>query len=354
MKKTSQWQKIKYLLSVYKELRRAARPRTLIGYKLIYSSLISVPIIGWGIIFGFDSLPFLNEVEISRNKTSIMFSVLSGSAFLFGAFLIGYDIRQEERQSRNSARLFIDGLPNMNQVFPETVLSAAERLLAREPITLGVKSNEIENQVEMYNAEAKVGLISRFVTHHGCQKLYIGGLARIPFLVGYGAMLRNASGITYFEKMHSKGGQWSLLDDEDDQIEVVVRNEQILANDDGAIGIALGMSTEVVSEQLPDALRGHTFFIDASGPIEKDKVKNQENLHAISTTIAKKIDSLSTKAEVKSIHLFLSVQSTMALEIGRRYQEGTQKPWVIYNYNAESFSYSWALRLSGQRLTIEL
>lgn len=353
MKKTSTWGKIKYLLNVYRELKKAARPKTIAGTRIIIFAIASSPIVSWGLVLVIESVPFLSEVEIVQNQKVIWSLFLNTLALVFGMGLIWYDIRQEERQSRKAALLIINGLPNMKQVFPKSILSAAEEMLAREPIELSFKSEDIKKQVEMYNAEAKVELISRFVTHHGCQKLYIGGLARVPFLVGYGAMLRNTSGVTYFEKMHSKGGEWCLLDDEDECIELFLREENISANDEGAVGIALGMSTEIVVEQLPTALQQHTLFIDASGSIKKDKVKNQANLQRISETVAQKIDVFSTKAEVNVIHLFLSVQSTLALEIGRRYQEGTQKPWIIHNYDPKQHCYPWALRLTGQVLTLE-
>ena len=46
------------------------------------------------------------------------------------------------------------------------------------------------------------------------------------------------------------------------------------------------------------------------------------------------------------IHLFLSVQSTLALDIGKRYQEGIHKNWVIHNFNANKGMYDWAIELS--------
>lgn len=36
----------------------------------------------------------------------------------------------------------------------------------------------------------------------------------------------------------------------------------------------------------------------------------------------------------------------LAIEIGRKYQEGTHKNWVIHNYDAHAGTYIWALELS--------
>lgn len=352
MQKTSIWEKIKFLINVYKELKKASRPRTVIGFRIIVVSLSFAPFVTWGIIMGFEQVPLLSEIAIAQNQMSIGTFILNCLAFIFGVGLILYDIHLEKNQSRKVARLVINGLPNMQQVFPDSILNTAEKLLAREPVTLSVKSDEPAVQVDMYNAESKVDMISRFVTHEGCQKLYVGGLARIPFLVGYGAMLRNISGITYFDKSHNNGN-WRLLDDEDINVELIFNDEQVTPNDNGEIGIALGMSTEVSARQLPDTLKEHTLFVVVTDGVGRNKVLNQENLHRLSKALSDKIDTLSSKEEVGSIHLFLSIQSTLALELGRRYQEGTHKDWVIYNYDAKQHCYPWALRLSGHSLKLE-
>ena len=46
------------------------------------------------------------------------------------------------------------------------------------------------------------------------------------------------------------------------------------------------------------------------------------------------------------MHLFLSIQSSLAIELGRCYQEGTHKNWVIHNFDAQAGEYNWAVELS--------
>jgi len=219
-------------------------------------------------------------------------------------------------------------------------------------VSLSVKSDDYTPQVAMYNAESQVDLVSRFVTHEGCNKLYVGGLARIPFLIGYGAMLRVVSNVTYFDKLHSDGS-WTLLDDEDSNIEVSFSDIDVPANDKGEIGLVLAMSTPIHSSQLPSRFNHSTYIAAVSGSVERNKVKNQDNLHRISNAILNKIDKLSSRADVKSIHLFFSIQSSLAIEIGRRYQEGTHKDWIIHNYDAKNHCYPWSLRLSRKLLAVE-
>jgi hypothetical protein len=61
------------------------------------------------------------------------------------------------------------------------------------------------------------------------------------------------------------------------------------------------------------------------------------------------IDRLSAP-ETKKVHLFLSIQSSLAIELGRCYQEVTHKNWVIHNFNAQASEYNWAVELSKSGL----
>jgi len=41
----------------------------------------------------------------------------------------------------------------------------------------------------------------------------------------------------------------------------------------------------------------------------------------------------------------------LALDIGRRYQEGMHKNWVIHNFDASKDKYNWAVELSKNGLS---
>lgn len=181
--------------------------------------------------------------------------------------------------------------------------------------------------------------------HQNCDKLYIGGLARIPFLVAYGKFLRNVSNIYYFDKINMSSN-WRLLDDEDLNINIKSSEQFPNANSDGDIGIALGFSTSIYNDHLPLSLRDSTLFVSPTTSPRRNLLLNQNNLHRLSDNLLSIIDELSARSTVKRIHLFLSVQSSFAIEIGRKFQEGVHKPWVIHNFNAELGHYEWALQLT--------
>ena len=346
--KSSVWSKIKWLVNVYRELRKNSYPLTTKGTKLMTRALISAPSTSLIIQFLIPEEYLISSINVTANEASFVVLAICILTWLLGLALIVYELRNVTNTARKSARVLITGLPGTSENFPNLILTKAEQRLAREAIELSLPESEDGQhsyQIERYNAELCVDLFKRFILHDDCNKLYIGGLARIPFLVSYGAFLRNVTAqITYFDKFH-RGGEWKLLDDEDNN--VVFSNFQLEApNSAGDVGLAIGFSTPISIEQLPDELKNHTAILQPKVFEDRNLIKNQENLQRISETVRSLIEELSRTPSSKRIHLFLSVQSTLAIELGRRFQEGTQCNWVIHNFDFESKSYNWALELS--------
>lgn len=115
----------------------------------------------------------------------------------------------------------------------------------------------------------------------------------------------------------------------------------------GDIGIAIGFTTPIQLTQLPEFIKEYTTIISSSVGSERNLIKNQDNLHQLLHSIAQLIDKASALLVCERMHLFLSVQSTFALEIGRRFQEGIHKNWIIHNFDPTIGSYSWALELTA-------
>lgn len=280
------------------------------------------------------------------NGVNIYTLTLCPLVFACGVFLIYVEAI---KSARHTARVLITGLPGTTNTFPSDLLGISEQRLAREPIELSLcdpSENEYKSQVEKYNAELCVDLFKRFILHDKCKKLYIGGLARIPFLVAYGAFLRNITAqIIYFDRFHN-GNKWKLLDDEDKNILFADYELISTPNDNGDLGIAIGFSTCINIQCLPSELKGHTTMLTPNVKQDRNLIKNQENLERISEKVRVLIEKLSHSTSCKRIHLFLSVQPTLAIEIGRRFQDGTQRNWIIHNFNASKGEYEWAVELS--------
>lgn len=345
---SSRWSKIKWLWDRLCDFKRKSYPLSAMGAKLIGLSVVGSPISTYCINIVLPPQYQLLGFELSKNMMTWMTFTLSLIPMVIGTFMISTELKS---LARNTARVLIAGLPGVSDDFPTGILSKSEQRSAREVIVLSVQDNDIEKQVERYNAEVCVDLFKRFVLHHQCEKLYIGGLARIPFLVAYGVFLRNVSNITYFDKMHGST-DWRILDNEDVNIQLSNTESLPKADENGNVGLAVGLSTPILQDQLPFEFKNNTAILSSTTLVERNLVLNQENLQRLSSSLLATIDVLSRDPKVRRIHLFLSVQSSLAIEIGRKFQEGIHKTWVIHNFNGNEGHYEWALELSGKGVEI--
>lgn len=341
------WEKIQWLIITGLKFR-TPYPKTAWGVRCCLTSL------GLSLysFFNFDiNLKdnfIINTIEFNYREPTILYTLITVGLFLVGMALI---YSEWDKKLRHIAKVFISAMPGVAISFPINVLEPSERALSREAVRLGVNQDSEENiqkQIEVFNAELKADVIKRFILPPDVKKAYIGGLARIPFLVAYGSMLRNQSAqIVYFDKFH-RNGEYALLEDFNEKISL--KDYDFNINISNNVGLALGFTTAISREQLPESLRDSVIMLYPSKGTARNLIKNQDNLQEISDEIVHIIDNLSSRVNVQRVHLFLSVQSSLAIEIGRRYQEGTHKNWIIHNFNPDEGCYDWALELSNKGL----
>jgi hypothetical protein len=237
--------------------------------------------------------------------------------------------------------------------FPEDILTGIEKKDARETVVLGLIETEdyINQSIKMFNSEQEVNIYNRFILNHDCKKVLLGGRARVPFLVAYGSRFRNISAkIVYFDQLH-QNQQWGLLNDMNENISITYEDiESIEANENGDIGLAISFTSQILESQLPISIKDHTLMISSSIEPTRNLIKNQENLQKISHEIKSIIDKLSSKTNCKYIHMFLSVQTSVALEIGRNYQEGMHNNFIVHNFDAVEGKYGWRIKICKNKI----
>ena len=342
---SSKFEKFKWFVIKLFSFLKSSHPLTKIGARMIFGALVSSPLTVIAIQIALPEGFFVDGIDFTANEVSI-YSVVSGIFVAAAGFWLIYT--ELSSNARYTARVLITGLPGTNIHFPEEVLSKTESRKARESVQLGIEEDKgpLENQIERFNSEVCVDLFNRFIVHDNCKKLYIGGLARIPFLVAYGSLLRNLTAeVIHFDKFH-RNSKWKTLQEENTK--VILKYDQLIntPNENGDIAISLGFSTPINKNQLPETLQSHTTLISPSYSSERNLIQNQENLESISNEVQVIVDNLSASENVKRIHMFLSVQSSLAIQIGRRYQEGTHRKWVVHNFSPDTGSYEWAIEIS--------
>lgn len=299
---------------------------------------------------------WISEIGFTAESSNSIGSILALLVAVVGALLVCSQLYIIFKNARKTSRVLITGMNSGASNFPDELISEMEKMDIRETIKLGLNENGdigdfIKDSKEMFNAEQKVDIYKRFVLNDGCEKLYLGGLHRTPLLVAYGSRFRaNTKNIIFFDKVQ-KTDTWSLLEEENKKIELEVVQRQVVPNLNGNIGIAIGFTFPVNEGQLPDEFKGHTLFISPNCETGHNLIMNQTNLLSVCHDIKVEVSRLSSIKGVEKIHFFLCVQSTLALAIGMKYQEGMHRNWVIHNYNGQKGTYDWSLEMDANKIS---
>lgn len=202
---------------------------------------------------------------------------MSVIAMFIGSILIYIDINNLHKKARQTAKVLIAGMLGTSKRFPMELLSHSEKKDARETIELNIPESEnhtLLKQIEIYNAELAVRLYERFILHHDCNKVFLGGLSRIPFLVAYGACFRAVSAkVIYFDRFH-RNGKWKLLDDEDEAIALTAFDiNKVDVDSHGNVGLAVSFSTPILECHLPAFIRKNIIVVSPNTQTERNLVK---------------------------------------------------------------------------------
>lgn len=244
----------------------------------------------------------------------------------------------------NTTTLFFYGFGDTYQ-FPLSSLSWLESKLIqnKNQLCLGSNNDDI-NILPATIIKADYESLQKFSTKNKIKKIYVCGLARIPFLVVYGTLLYPKNWeIIYLEKSHDSN-KWFLLPQTcssgsaDCDIDIKLASP----TPDGDVALVISFSSRINHESLPANLKANVAEITSCN-VKRNFVKDIDQLNIVMSKIIGVLDELSGNRSVKIIHLFAAVQTIVAIEIGKRYQIGSHKPMKIYNYSPKDNKYNYFL-----------
>lgn len=346
---------LRYIFDTYIRFCKSTYPMIKYGVRL----LLGTPLLVGGInLLLYVPLPEdvdFKLMDISYGEVSYISIGTTIITTILGAILIVVGLIMAKQKARKTSKVLITSMLEESAEFPDDILTDIEKKDAREMVVLGLVETEnyVNQSIKMFNAEQEVNIYDRFILNHDCKKVLLGGRARVPFLVAYGSRFRNISAkIVYFDQLH-QNQKWELLDDVNEDISINYEDiESIEANRNGDIGLAISFTSQILDSQLPPSIKNHTLMISSSVEPTRNLIKNQDNLQKISHEIKSIIDKLSVKINCKYIHMFLSVQTSVALEIGRNYQEGMHKNFIVHNFDAVEGKYGWQIRICKNKIEI--
>ncbi|HIP43725.1 MAG TPA: SAVED domain-containing protein [Sulfurospirillum arcachonense] len=188
-------------------------------------------------------------------------------------------------------------------------------------------------------------LLEKRIKNKESVKVYIAALGSFPYLFLLGALAKNAySNVKFIDfNRYKDGGKWytlPLFKTTNDKIthKLLYNQDNTTINDeinrlnknDADIGIALGYTFPIKKEVVPSTLKNSTLYLTASEEPRHDILSSEESQESLLKDISYYLNSLSKPN--RNIHLFVSAQASMCMNIGKHYMDNAHGAILLYNY----------------------
>jgi uncharacterized protein with PQ loop repeat len=199
-----------------------------------------------------------------------------------------------------------------------------------------------------------IKIINEKINQYKENEVFFAGMARIPclFFVGYAFRNAHSSVITLIEHIHQTD-KWLKLK-ETDNIEIEMMIESNIINKDlfiSDISILIEFTCEIPKNDLPPYLQDNIVRIKLTKNYEHNQIESRRTIERIVENIINQLIIHNKKC--RTLHLFISAQSTIVFSLGRRYQDGMIGNIIVYQYNPIQNRYSWAISLKNNILKLE-
>jgi len=248
-------------------------------------------------------------------------------------------------------------LKNMDNKSPKNALPRREKYKTIVKNLHRINSYNKDAVIEDYKFNKT--LLGERVENKESVKVYIAALGSFPYLFLLGALARNAySNVKFLDfNRYKDGGKWYILPlfkTTDNQLthkllysqDNTTIDDEInrLNNNDTDVGIALGYTFPIKKEVIPIPLQNNTLYLTSSEETRHDILSNEEAQEVLLKDISYYLNSLSKSN--RDIHLFVSAQSSICMNMGKHYMDNAHGSIILYNYNNETKTHDWSIKFN--------
>jgi len=248
-------------------------------------------------------------------------------------------------------------LKNMDNKSPKNVLPRREKYKTTVKDLNRINSYSKDEVIKDYKFNKT--LLGERIENKESVKVYIAALGSFPYLFLLGALVRNAySNVKFLDfNRYKDGGKWYILPPFKTTDNLVTHkllynqdnttiDDEIdrLNNNDADVGIALGYTFPIKKEVIPIPLQNNTLYLTSSEETRHDILSNEEAQEVLLKDISYYLNSLSKPN--RNIHLFVSAQSSMCMNMGKYYMDNAHWSIILYNYNNETTTHDWGIKFN--------
>jgi hypothetical protein len=295
--------------------------------------------------FLIESDKYTFSISDGTDIISILLTIIGASLLIHRYFTIKDD----------SITLFYGAtLSNMNNKSPKNILPRREQY--KTTVRDLHRINSYSKDEVLNNYQFNKTLLGERVENKESVKVYIAALGSFPYLFLLGALARNAySNVKFLDfNRYKDGGKWYILPPfkttdkqlthklQYNQNNATIEDEiNRLNKNDSDVGIALGYTFQIKKEIIPSQLQNSTLYLTSSEDTRHDILSSEESQENLLKDISYYLNSLSKPK--RTIHLFVSAQSSMCMNIGKHYMDNAHGRIILYNYNNETKTHDWKI-----------
>lgn len=246
------------------------------------------------------------------------------------------------------------GIKGMNIHTPLEAIPKYERFDCIEIDLETIDSYDRNTVIENYKFNKK--LLENRIQNKSSKKIYVGALGSFPYLFLLGSLFRNAYSnvsILDYSRHANGGGKWyklPFISNKNEDIHHVLvsgdmtidkKIQELNDKDNVEVGIALGYTFSSNINAIPSELQDNILYLNHSYGIGHDMLSNEESqrrlLYELSTYMA------SLWSHHQKIHLFVSAQASVCINIGKSYMNNAHGVLVLHNYDNSSKTYNWSI-----------
>lgn len=309
-------------------------------------------LMGTGIIlvvgFGSLSYQFREHAFTYEDKAD-----LTGYLFLIVGFIL-LIIRYFTITNNPVTLAYGKGMVNMDIHSPIKSIPKYEKFDCIELNLESINSYDKSKVMEDYDYNQK--LMNKRTLNKNSKKVYVGALGSFPYLFLIGSLFRNAYShmiILDYDRHASGGGKWyklTLLNEREEKIThnlmyqnitIEERIQELNKSNNDEVAIALNYTFQINIDAIPEYLQNNILHLKHSYGIGHDKLSNEEIQRELLNELSTYMASLWSKH--KKIHLFVSAQSSICINIGKSYMNNAHGVLILHNYDNNSKTYNWSI-----------
>lgn len=175
------------------------------------------------------------------------------------------------------------------------------------------------------------------------------GIAPIPFIMWLGLHLKREKIDEYFEYDKIQSDKFYKLKKRGEYPQM--KKEECLKQNDSntnEIVIAVSITKKITLEQMKQFSNAKKIELYIDEP-KDNAIKYRSQLIEYAQKVATTIEDISASASFKKIHLLVSSQSSLALEIGKRVDDQRMVEIICYFFDIkQDKNYPWGITMNGE------